>query len=245
MNMNMNLKGGANNIKGPEKPINSQGPPKPTTGPPINKNPATNNKKSSNNNKPEVKLLTIFNLIPVFLHTFVKIMPVGLYLASFLESMLFNDIRGFLIFIGLLINDLINIGYNYMMKPKPNMNCAIIRNVYTDDFFSFATPHTQYISFITAFLMASMYFKKVFYYSTFFMFVVMIGLTIWSRITIGCKDILGAGFNLLFGAFRGIIFYIIVKDFYEPEDVTPEDHWIERKLKALFPNSDNLDEMFQ
>ena len=243
--MNMNLKGGANNIKGPEKPINSQGPPKPTTGPPINKNPATNNKKSSNNNKPEVKLLTIFNLIPVFLHTFVKIMPVGLYLASFLESMLFNDIRGFLIFIGLLVNDLINIGYNYMMKPKPNMNCAIIRNVYTDDFFSFATPHTQYISFITAFLMASMYFKKVFYYSTFFMFVVMIGLTIWSRITIGCKDILGAGFNLLFGAFRGIIFYIIVKDFYEPEDVTPEDHWIERKLKALFPNSDNLDEMFQ
>lgn len=243
--MNMNLKGGANNIKGPEKPINSQGPPKPTTGPPINKNPATNNKKSSNNNKPEVKLLTIFNLIPVFLHTFVKIMPVGLYLASFLESMLFNDIRGFLIFIGLLINDLINIGYNYTMKPKPNMNCAIIRNVYTDDFFSFATPHTQYISFITAFLMASMYFKKVFYYSTFFMFAVMIGLTIWSRITIGCKDILGAGFNLLFGAFRGIIFYIIVKDFYEPEDVTPEDHWIERKLKSLFPNSDNLDEMFQ
>ena len=243
--MNANLKIQESVVKKPEQPINSQGPPKPTTGPPINKNPATNNKKSSNNNKPEVKLLTIFNLIPVFLHTFAKIMPVGLYLASFLESMLFNDIRGFLIFIGLLINDLINIGYNYMMKPKPNMNCAIIRNVYTDDFFSFATPHTQYISFITAFLMASMYFKKVFYYSTFFMFVVMIGLTIWSRITIGCKDILGAGFNLLFGAFRGIIFYIIVKDFYEPEDVTPEDHWIERKLKALFPNSDNLDEMFQ
>jgi len=242
--MNANLKIQESVVKKPEQPINSQGAPKPTTGSPINKNP-TNNKKSSNNKKSEVKLLTIFNLIPVFLHTFVKIMPVGLYLASFLESMLFNDIRGFLIFIGLLINDLINIGYNYMMKPKPNMNCAIIRNVYTDDFFSFATPHTQYISFITAFLMASMYFKKVFYYSTFFMFVVMIGLTIWSRITIGCKDILGAGFNLLFGAFRGIIFYIIVKDFYEPEDVTPEDHWIERKLKALFPNSDNLDEMFQ
>jgi hypothetical protein len=243
--MNTNFKIQESVITKPEQPINSQGAPKTTTGPPINKNPTTNNKKSSNNNKPEVKLLTIFNLIPVFLHTFVKIMPVGLYLASFLESMLFNDIRGFLIFIGLLVNDLINIGYNYMMKPKPNMNCAIIRNVYTDDFFSFATPHTQYISFITAFLMASMYFKKVFYYSTFFMFVVMIGLTIWSRITIGCKDILGAGFNLLFGAFRGIIFYIIVKDFYEPEDVTPEDHWIERKLKALFPNSDNLDEMFQ
>ena len=156
----MNLKGGATNIKKPEQPINSQGPiPPPKTGtntsptsPPTTK---TNTKSTNNKNKKsEVKLLTIFNLIPVFLHTFVKIMPVGLYLASFLESMLFNDIRGFLIFIGLLVNDLINIGYNYMMKPKPNKNCAIIRNVYTDDFFSFATPHTQYISFITAFNIA-------------------------------------------------------------------------------------------
>ncbi len=37
----------------------------------------------------------------------------------------------------------------------------------------------------------------------------------------------------------------IVRDFYEPEDVTPEEHWIEKKLKQLFPNSDDLDEMFQ
>jgi hypothetical protein len=239
------------NIK-PLEPINNkkpkpqvvQAPPPTVNSKPSNKAPSTNNK----NNKPkkaDVKLLTVFNLIPVFLHTFVKIMPIGLYLASFLESMLFNDIRGFFLFVGLLINDFINIGYNYMMNPKPNINCSVIRNVYTDDFFTFSTPHTQYISFVTAFLMTSMYFKKVFYYSTFFMFMVLIGLTIWSRISIGCKDILGAGFNLVFGAFRGIIYYIIIKDFYEPEDVTPEDHWIEKKMKQLFPNSDDLDEMFQ
>lgn len=252
------LKGGANNLKKPQQPLNAtQGSPKATPTPAAQPSPAnksapgdmgtntSTNKAAQKIKKADIKLLTIFNVIPVFLHTFVKVMPVGLYLASILESMLFNDIRGFFIFIGLLINDLINVGYNHIMNPKPNINCSIIRNVYTDDYFSFSTPHTQYISFVTAFLMASMYFKKVFYYSTFFMFVVFIGLTIWSRITIGCKDILSAGFNLIFGAFRGIIFYIIVKDFYEPEDVTPEEHWIEKKLKKLFPNSDNLDEMFQ
>ncbi len=249
------LRGGATNLKKPEQPINNKPAagqaPKAPPAPAANASKAGNASKNASNEgvlkgkKADIKLLTIFNVIPVFLHTFVKVMPVGLYLASILESMLFNDIRGFFIFIGLLVNDLINVGYNYMMNPKPNVNCSIIRNVYTDDYFTFATPHTQYISFVTAFLMTSMYFKKVFYYSTFFMFVVFIGLTIWSRIMIGCKDILSAGFNLLFGAFRGIIFYIIVKDFYEPEDVTPEEHWIERKLKQLFPNSDDLDEMFQ
>ena len=251
------LSGGAANLKKPEQPINSKpqgAPTAPPTAPPGKNAPGAGNTAPANAagnvgvakaKKVDIKLLTIFNVIPVFLHTFVKVMPVGLYLASILESMLFNDIRGFFIFIGLLVNDLINVGYNYMMNPKPNVNCSIIRNVYTDDFFTFATPHTQYISFVTAFLMTSMYFKKVFYQSTFFMFMVFIGLTVWSRIMIGCKDILGAGFNLLFGAFRGIIFYIIVKDFYEPEDVTPEEHWIERKLKQLFPNSDDLDEMFQ
>ena len=225
----------------PQKPPTNpqRTPQKPPT------NPSSNTKKNNKEQKPDVKLLTIFNLIPVFLNTFVKVMPIGLYLASFLESMLFNDIRGFIIFIGLLVNDLINIGYNYMMNPVKNIDCAIIRNVYSDDFFSLATSHTQYISFVTAFVLTSMYFKKVFYFSTFFMFMILIIITIFSRINIGCENMLSSGFNLVFGLFRGIIYYIIVKDFYELEDVTPEDHWLEKKLKTLFPNSDDLDEMFQ
>ena len=219
-------------------------PPTDSRGAPSTTSP---NNKSKNNKlkKVDVKLLTIFNILPVFLHTFVKIMPISIYLASILESMLFNDIRGFFVFLGLFVNDLINLGYNYIMKPLPNPECAIIRNIYTDDFFTLSTPHTQYISFITSFVMASMYFKKYFFFSSFFIFLILIVLTVWSRITIGCENMLEAGYNLVFGAFRGIIYYIIVRDFYEPEDVTPEEHWIERKLKQLFPNTDDLDEMFQ
>ena len=161
------LKGGATNP--PKQPTNANAPPpaaaanaKPGPAPqPAAAPPAAGNKKNSKPKKMNVKLLTIFNLIPVFFHTFVKIMPIGLYLASFLESMLFNDIRGFFIFVGLLVNDLINIGYNYMMESKPNINCAVVRNVFTDDFFSFATPHTQYIAFVTSFMLTSMYFKII------------------------------------------------------------------------------------
>ena len=159
---------------GQNPPVPGPAPPQPAKpGPPKQSNSAPkpqNNTKKNNKTgekKADVKLLTIFNILPVFLHTFVKIMPIGLYMASLLESMLFNDIRGFFVFLGLFINDLINIGYNYVMKPKPNPDCAIIRNLYTDDFFELSTPHSQYISFVTSFIMASMYFKKYFFFSTF------------------------------------------------------------------------------
>ena len=88
-----------------------------------------------------------------------------------------------------------------------------------------------------------MFFKKVFYYSTFTIFSILIGLTVWSRISVGCKDILDAGYNLVFGLFRGIIYYIIVKDYYEPDDVTPEDHWMEKILKKYLPKGDEDDEL--
>lgn len=228
----------ANNVK-PSIPQASQAPPAAIPSKPSNK--ASNN---SENNKPKVKVMTVFNMIPSLLHTFVKVLPIGLYACTLLESILFNDIRGFFIFFGLLINDVINIGYAHLMQPKKNMNCAVVRNIYSQDGIILSTPHTQYVAFILGFLLVSMYFKKVFYYSTFTVFIGLMGITIWSRITVGCSDILDAVFNIVFGAFRGIIYYVIIKDFYEPEDVTPEDHWIEKKLKALFPVSDDLDELF-
>ena len=188
--------------------------PQPTVG-----NAKPNNKGNVGNvpiemnsgNNIKKQLASPFNFLPALLHTFAKLLPIGLYVSTLLESILFNDIRGFLIFLGLIINDLINIGYNYLLEKKPNEKCAIIRNIYTDDFFELSTPHTQYISFVTGFLLSSMFFKKVFYYSTFTLFTVLIGLTIWSRISVGCKDILDAGYNLVFGLFRGIIYYIIIK----------------------------------
>ena len=228
----------------------------PTTAPAGNTQPTVGNSKPNNKgnvgnvpiemnsgNNIKKQLASPFNFLPALLHTFAKLLPIGLYVSTLLESILFNDIRGFLIFLGLIINDLINIGYNYLLEKKPNEKCAIIRNIYTDDFFELSTPHTQYISFVTGFLLSSMFFKKVFYYSTFTLFTVLIGLTIWSRIVVGCKDILDAGYNLVFGLFRGIIYYIIIKDYYEPDDVTPEDHWLEKALKKYLPKGDEDDEL--
>ena len=226
-------------------------PPAPPSAPAVeginkkNKDNITNKGTLEMNSGENVKkqIASPFNFLPSLFHTFAKLLPIGLYVSTLLESILFNDIRGFIIFLGLIINDLINIGYNYLLEKKPKEKCAIIRNIYTDDFFELSTPHTQYIAFVTGFLLSSMFFKKVFYYSTFTIFSILIGLTVWSRISVGCKDILDAGYNLIFGLFRGIIYYIIIKDYYEPDDVTPEDHWIEKILKKYLPKGDDDDEL--
>ena len=49
---------------------------------------------------------------------------------------------------------------------------------------------------------------------------------------------------MLMGFFKGIIYYVIIKDFYEPVDVTPEDHWIEKSVKKFLPRSDSDDELY-
>ena len=80
-----------------------------------------------------------------------------------IESLLFNDIRGFFIFLGLLLNDCLNTAYNYITGRKDNEACAVVRNMYsTDEYLVLPTTHTEYITFVTAFLMTSMFFKQVF-----------------------------------------------------------------------------------
>ena len=170
---------------------------------------------------------------------FSKILPFALYVSTLMESLLFNDVRGFFIFIGLLLNDCLNTAYNYMVGKKDNEACAIVRNMYsTEEFLVLPTTHTEYITFITAFLMASMFFKQVFNYGVFVIFSVLVGMTAYSRVSSGCKDFIDAGYSILLGAFKGIIYYVVVKDFYEPKDVTPEEHWLEKALKKILPKSD-------
>ena len=208
----------------------------------VNKN-NKNNKNNKSRNDPEGKVVaSAFNMVPVIFNTMVKLLPFGLYLSTIIESVLFNDIRGFVVFIGLILNDFLNVAYNYLLEKQDNERCAIVRNMYSEDYLVLPTTHTEYVSFVGAFLITSMYFKKIFNYGTFMIFIILIGLTMFMRVSIGCKDFIDAFYALLLGLFKGIIYYIIVKDFYEPVDVTPEDHWLEKSLKKYFPISDEDDE---
>ena len=208
--------------------------------------PPTNSvgQNKKNNNDTNKVVASAFNMIPSLFNTGIKLIPFGLYVSSILESVLFNDLRGFFVFLGLLINDAFNTGINYLMEKQDNERCAVVRNMYSEDYFVLPTPHTEYISFISAFLMTSMFFKKIFNYAMFVILAILVVMTMYMRVAVGCKDFIDAGYSFLLGSFKGMIYYIIIKDFYEPVDVTPEDHWLERAVKKYIPYSDSDDELF-
>lgn len=213
--------------------------------------PSTNSKANTGKpgNKKNIKeegkvMASAFNMVPSLFNTCVKLIPFGLYISSILESVLFNDLRGFFIFLGLILNDCLNTAMNYMLEKQDNERCAIVRNMYSDDYFVLPTPHTEYVSFVSAFLMTSMFFKKIFNYGMFIILAILVGLTMYMRVAVGCKDFIDAGYSFLLGSFKGLIYYVIVKDFYEPVDVTPEDHWLEQAIKKYIPYSDSDDELF-
>mgnify|MGYP005994253479 CR=1 FL=1 len=226
--MNNNIfKGGANNNQPTPPPENTSG---------------ISNKK--NNKEPKKVMASAFNVIPSLVNTIIKLLPFGLYISSVMESVLFNDLRGFFIFLGLILNDCLNTASNYLFMKKDNDRCAVVRNMHSEDYYVLPTPHTEYISFISAFLMTSMFFKKIFNYGLFVVLAILVATTMYMRVSIGCKDFIDAGYSFILGCFKGIIYYIIVKDFYEPVDVTPEDHWIEKAIKKYIPYSDSDDELF-
>lgn len=153
-------------------------------------------------------------LIGIF-HTFVRFLPLGIYFFVYLSSALYKDLRSAYLFIGLVINDLIGYLYKKYTKFRPNGACAIFSKLddKTEPGF-LPNPHTEIMSFVSSFFFTDMFYKGGIDAVPFTFLLFMLFVTVWSRISIGCKKMKDVLFNLIFGAIRGILFYMIISKYY-------------------------------
>ena len=108
---------------------------------------------------------------------------------------------------GLVLNDIIGFLYKKYAKITPNAPCAIFGKVDNKTEIGFLpNPHTEIVSFVASFFYSDMYYKNKFDVMPFSFITIMLFITIWSRITIGCKKMKDVLFNLVFGAVRGMLF---------------------------------------
>ena len=110
------------------------------------------------------------------------------------------------------------IGYVYKKYAKivPNAACAIFGKVSDKTELGFLpNPHTEIMSFVASFFYTDMYYKEKLDTVPFIFVTAMLLLTIWSRVTIGCKKINDVFFNIVFGFVRGVIFYYIISSYYK------------------------------
>ena len=168
--------------------------------------------------KKEVKGSGVVNVLSFFMgiiHTFVRFLPLGIYFFVYLSSALYKDLRSAYLFVGLVLNDIIGYLYKKYTKFRPNGACAIFSKIddKTEPGF-LPNPHTEIMSFVSSFFFTDMFYKGGIDSVPFTFLLFMLFVTVWSRISIGCKKMKDVIFNLIFGAIRGILFYMIISTYY-------------------------------
>ena len=160
--------------------------------------------------------LSIIDIMKIFINTFVRLQPIALYSGSVMAGTVFQDFRAILLFCGFLINELLGLGYKMVLNGVSNPQCALM---YSEGGTPFVLPSpiTQTVSFFAGFFFMDMYFNSAFNASTFFGLTILILITIYSRMNVGCKTLLDAIFCSLIGLLFGVVYYNLVQDYYKAD----------------------------
>ena len=184
---------------------------------------ASTQKPEIQNKQLEKKSINIVLL--AVLHTFIRFMPLGLYFFAYFSTIIYKDLRSVLLLIGLVINDLLNLLYKRYYTVQDIPSCSVLGSPGTSgkDAPNLPSTHTGYVSFILSFFVVrALHIKQKDPTSIIFLILLLL-LTIYSRITIGCKTLNKAVFSIIFGFIHGIIYYQLVSKWYnKAENETKE-----------------------
>jgi hypothetical protein len=147
------------------------------------------------------------------INIFIKILPIIFYGGAIMSGLVFDDYRGIILFVGLLMNDFISLGYRQILNAVSNPKCAILKFGETD--FVLPSPVSQSIGFVSGFLLTKMYYDMEFKPLSFFLIFIFNLIGIWSMGNTECLSLLDAGFSSLVGLLLGLVYFSIVKDYYK------------------------------
>ena len=164
--------------------------------------------------------VNFFTLVKGILNTLVRITPVGLYAGATMSSLIFTDFRGTLLMLGFIFNEMVSLGYRMMFRAIDNPQCALLRS--GDTSLTLPSPINQTIAFFVAFVLMDMYSTGEFIPVRFFTCIVILLISIWSRINVGCSSLLDTLFSSTAGIIFGMAYYSIISPYYNRDySITP------------------------
>jgi hypothetical protein len=160
--------------------------------------------------------LTLIDTFKIFINTLVRISPIGLYAGSALSGIVFDDFRGLLLFAGFLGNELLGLGYKMVLRGVSNPQCAL---TYSEGGVPFVLPSpiSQTVGFFAGFFFMDMYYENAFSALKFFLLIILILITIYSRLNVGCKTLIDAIYCTLIGLLFGVVYYNIIQPYYKAD----------------------------
>lgn len=177
-----------------------------------------------------------FDSFLVLTNQLINFVPLGLYFFAYFTAIVFQDMRGGLLMLGLFLNDLVGIFNNkYLGNKQLNPNCAIYKTRY-NNFVELPNEHTEIVTFFSTFFYSEMFNKKKTDWFKFIFLLLLILVTIWSRINIGCEvDMKKIIFSILSGVVRGILFYYIFSNQWE--DLSEEKNSSKNKVDCKYESN--------
>lgn len=155
-----------------------------------------------------MNILELLQTVKAIIHTFIRFLPLGFYSFAYLLAALFKDKRGAILLLGLVLNDVAGYSYKNYFNSVPNENCSIFGKKTDGTSLGFLpNSHTEIVAFVTAYIYSNMWDEYKFDLIPFVFLALLLLLTIYSRISIGCKNMKDVIFNLITGALLGMLFY--------------------------------------
>jgi len=177
--------------------------------------------------------LSMIDTIKIFLNTGVRLIPVGLYTGSAMSGAVFQDFRGLLLFIGLLSNELLSLGYRMILRGVVNPQCALTFSAEGVPFV-LPSPITQTVGFFVGFFYMDMYYNNTYGPLKFFILTMMLLITMYSRVNVGCKTLLDSIYCALIGVLIGVIYYNLIHSYYKADYLTPTLEVASEKINTFF-----------
>jgi len=166
----------------------------------------------------------------VIINTFVRLMPIGLYFGTLIMGILFTDVRAFTLFVGYMVNDLISLGFRKMYQSVDLVNCSIVES--SKNFYTLPSSHTQTIAFTLAYFFTDMYIKEKFTPINFIFLIFLLVMTMWSRINVGCENIVDALYAVIVGLLIGSVFYRLTQNWTtSPNDLKIENEIVSKEVE--------------
>lgn len=169
-------------------------------------------------------LETTKNII-LILNIIVRILPVCLYGATFISGILTSHSIMFILLLGHVLNDIISYGYRRILKSEPITQCAFIKigNVH----YTLPSSHVQIISYYVMFFFLDMRAKDDYDIIKILFLLTLLGITIWSRINIGCESFMDTLFAMSMGATIALLYFMFVKDYLKIPDTIEQEIGLE------------------
>ena len=177
--------------------------------------------------------LSLIDTIKIFINTFTRLVPLGLYAGSVMSGVVFQDYRGILLFLGFLFNELLSLGYRMILHGVVNPQCALTFSSEGSPFV-LPSPITQTVGFFAGFFFMDMYYNSTFNSLEFILLTFLLLITTYSRINVGCKTLLDSIYCALIGLLLGVVYYNLVQPYYKADFLTQEITTINTDINNFF-----------